>query len=210
MAAAPPLGAEPARGSSSKRATTTSSSTVDEAWFKALTWREIGPYRGGRSAAVTGVPGQRDVYYFGATGGGVWKTTDAGASWKAVSDGFFGGSIGSVAVAEADPNVVYAGGGEVTVRGNVSQGDGVWKSVDAGKTWHHVGLPESRHIPRLRIDPRDPDRVYAAVLGHLYGPNEERGVYRTLDGGKTWQRILFVNADAGAVDLILDPTNPRV
>lgn len=183
---------------------------VAPAWLEALEWREVGPYRGGRSAAVTGVPGERQVYYFGATGGGVWKTTDSGASWKPVSDGFFGGSIGAVAVSEKDPNVVYAGGGEVTVRGNVSHGDGVWKSVDAGKTWVHMGLPESRHIPRLRIDPRDPNRVYAAVLGHLSGPNEERGVYRSKDGGETWERVLHAGPDAGAVDLILDPTNPRI
>ena len=183
---------------------------LDRELFKALEWREVGPYRGGRSAAVTGLPGDRNTYYFGSTGGGVWKTTNGGRSWKPVSDGFFGGSIGAVAVSELDPNVVYVGTGEKTVRGNVSHGDGLWKSTDAGKTWTHVGLPESRHIPRVRIHPRDPDLVYAAVLGHLFGPNPERGVYRTKNGGRTWERILFVNENAGAVDLILDPTNPRV
>ena len=151
--------------------------------FEGLQWRLVGPFRGGRSAAVSGVRGQPNVYYFAATGGGVWKSTDAGSSWRNISDGFFGGSIGAVAVSELDPNVVYVGTGEKTVRGNVSHGDGMWKSTDAGKTWTHVGLPESRHIPRVRIHPRDPDLVYAAVLGHLFGPNPERGVYRTRNGG---------------------------
>ncbi|MGH9360320.1 MAG: WD40/YVTN/BNR-like repeat-containing protein, partial [Thermoanaerobaculia bacterium] len=184
--------------------------SIDPRLFESLRWREVGPYRGGRCAAVAGIPQQRDVYYFGATGGGVWKTTDGGRSWKSVSDGWFGGSIGAVAVSEWDPNVVYVGGGEKTVRGNVSHGEGVWKSTDAGKSWKHVGLADSRHIPRLRIHPRDPDLVYAAVLGHLFGPSDMRGVYRSRNGGKSWERVLFVNRDAGAVDLILDPTNPRV
>ena len=183
---------------------------LDPVWFEGLSWREVGPYRGGRSAAVTGLPQDRDTYYLGATGGGVWKTTDAGRSWENVSDGFFGGSIGAVAVSEWDPNVVYVGGGEKTLRGNVSHGEGVWKSVDAGATWTHVGLPDSRHVPRIRIHPRDPDLAYAAVLGHLYGPNEERGVYRTSDGGATWERVHFVNSEAGCVELVMDPTNPRV
>ena len=181
-----------------------------DAVFAGLEWRLVGPYRGGRSAAVAGLASQPNVYYFGATGGGVWKTTDAGSSWENVSDGSFGGSIGAVAVSEWDPNVVYVGGGEKTVRGNVSHGDGVWKSTDAGKTWAFSGLSDSRHVPRIRIHPRDPDLVYAAVLGHLFGPNEERGVYRSKDGGESWERVLFVNANAGAVDLAMDPTNPRV
>ena len=182
----------------------------DAASFEGLTWREVGPYRGGRSAAVAGIPSDRETYYFGATGGGVWKTTDAGQSWTNVSDGTFGGSIGAVAVSEWDPNVVYVGGGEKTIRGNVSHGEGVWKSVDAGKSWTHVGLADSRHVPRIRIHPRDPDLVYAAVLGHLYGPNEERGVYRSSDGGATWERALFVSDVTGCVDLAMDPTNARV
>jgi photosystem II stability/assembly factor-like uncharacterized protein len=184
--------------------------SFDAAHFKALQWREIGPFRGGRSAAVEGVPSQPNTYYFGSVGGGVWKTIDGGESWMPVSDGYFGGSIGAVAVAESDPNVVYVGGGEKTVRGNVSHGDGMWKSVDAGKTWTQIGLRDSRHIPRVRIHPRNPDLVYAAALGHLFGPSQERGVYRSKDGGKTWERILFVNDNAGAIDLILDPGNPRV
>src|SRR5687767_7673027 len=171
--------------------TTTAAAAFDAARFKALKWREVGPYRGGRSAAVEGTPSQPNTYYFGSVGGGVWKTTDAGETWKPVSDGFFGGAIGAVAVSEWDPNVVYVGGGEKTVRGNVSHGDGMWKSADAGKTWTFMGLKDSRHIPRIRIHPRNPDLVYAAVLGHLFAPNPERGVYRTKDGGKTWERVLF-------------------
>jgi photosystem II stability/assembly factor-like uncharacterized protein len=178
--------------------------------WKALQWREVGPYRGGRSAAVEGINSQPKTYYFGATGGGVWKTTDGGETWKNVSDGFFGGSIGAVAVSQWDPNVVYVGGGEKTVRGNVSHGDGMYKSTDAGKTWTHIGLKDSRHIPRIRVHPRNPDLVYAAVLGHLFGPSNERGVYRTKDGGRSWERVLFANDNAGAIDLILDPTNPRI
>jgi hypothetical protein len=182
----------------------------DADWFEGLHWREVGPYRGGRSAAVCGVPSQPNTYYFGASGGGVWKTTDGGGRWTSVSDGTFGGSIGAVAVSEWDPNVVYVGGGEKTVRGNVSHGDGIWKSTDAGRTWTHVGLADSRHVPRIRIHPKDPERVYVAALGHLFGPNEERGVYRSKDGGATWERVLFVNPDAGCVDLAMDPTNPRI
>lgn len=185
-------------------------SMFDESLYKALEYRHLGPFRGGRSAAVAGVPGKPMLYYFGATGGGVWRTTNGGQSWECISDGFFGGSIGAVAVSEWDPNVIYVGGGEKTVRGNVSHGDGMWKSVDAGKTWTHIGLKDSRHIPRIRIHPRNPDLVYAAVLGHLYGPNDERGVFRSKDGGTTWERILFASRDAGAVDLLLDPGNSRI
>jgi photosystem II stability/assembly factor-like uncharacterized protein len=189
---------------------TLSAATFDPAQFKALKWREVGPFRGGRSAAVEGIAAQPNTYYFGSVGGGVWKTTDAGVSWKNVSDGFFGGSIGAVAVSEWDPNVVYVGTGEKTVRGNVGEGNGMWKSTDAGKTWTHIGLLDSRHIPRVRIHPKNPDVVYAAVLGHLFGPSNERGVYRSTNGGKTWERVLFVNENAGAIDLAIDPTNPRI
>ena len=150
----------------------------DDPLLTGLRYRLVGPFRGGRSAAVTGVPGKPQLFYFGSTGGGVWRTTDGGSTWENISDGFFGGSIGAVAVSESDPNVIYVGGGEKTVRGNVSHGDGVWKSTDAGKTWKHVGLGDTRHIPRIRIHPKNPDIVYAAALGHLYGPNEERGVFR--------------------------------
>jgi photosystem II stability/assembly factor-like uncharacterized protein len=218
LAATAPAGAAAAAADSSRSAGSAGAAKTareaaagfDPERWKALHWREVGPYRGGRADTVTGVPGDRATYYFGASGGGVWKSTDAGRSWQNVSDGFFGGSIGAVAVSAWDPNVVYAGTGEETVRGNVSEGDGMWKSVDAGKTWKRAGLADSRHIARIRIHPRNPDVVYAAVLGHLFGPNAERGVYRSTDGGASWKRVLFVDEATGAVDLAMDPANPRV
>jgi photosystem II stability/assembly factor-like uncharacterized protein len=178
--------------------------------YSAIKWRNIGPFRGGRSAAVTGVPGKANLFYMGSTGGGVWKTTDAGSSWSNISDGFFGGSVGSVAVSEWDNNVIYVGNGEKTVRGNVSSGDGIWKTVDAGKTWKHMGLPNSRHIPRIRIHPKNSDIVYAGVMGDLYKSSEERGVYKSTDGGENWKKVLFANKDAGVIDLIIDPNNARI
>lgn len=184
--------------------------SYDESLYNGLKWRHIGPFRGGRSAAVTGVPGKANLYYMGTTGGGVWRTTDAGNSWENISDRFFGGSIGAVAVSEWDNNVIYVGGGEVTVRGNVSSGSGMYKSVDAGKTWTSIGLPNSRHISRIRIHPKNPDLVYAAVLGDLYKSSADRGIYRSNDGGKTWNKVLYANADAGAVELVMDPNNPRI
>ncbi len=184
--------------------------TVNEDLYDALEYRLIGPFRGGRSAAVTGVPDQPNLFYFGATGGGVWKTLNGGRTWENISDGYFGGSVGSISVAESDKNVIYVGGGEKTVRGNVSSGYGVWKSVDAGKTWKASGLEKSRHISRIRIHPKNPDIVYAAVMGNLYKGTQERGVYKSTDGGKTWTKKLFANEDAGAVDLTFDPNNPRI
>ena len=181
-----------------------------EKYYDALQWRNIGPFRGGRSAAVTGVSGKANLFYMGSTGGGVWKTNDAGNTWENISDGFFGGSVGAVAVSEWDNNVIYVGNGEKTVRGNVSSGDGIWKSVDAGKTWEHIGLKNARHIPRIRINPKNSDIVYAAVLGDLYKSSSERGVYKSTDGGISWKRVLFSNNDAGAIDLIIDPNNARV
>jgi photosystem II stability/assembly factor-like uncharacterized protein len=173
-------------------------------------FRQIGPFRGGRSAAVAGVPGKPMVAYQGAAGGGVWKTEDGGSNWRNITDGFFGGSVGAVEVSSSDPNTIYVGGGEVTVRGNVSHGYGIWKTIDGGKTWEHKGMEDSRRIPRIRIDSKDPNIVYAAVLGHLFGPNQERGVYKSTDGGDTWKRTLFVNEEVGACDLIIDPNNPRI
>jgi photosystem II stability/assembly factor-like uncharacterized protein len=189
---------------------TTNAQTYDEAAYDALEYRLIGPFRGGRSAAVTGVPSKPNLFYFGATGGGIWETKNGGRTWKNISDGYFGGSIGAIEVAESDPNVIYVGGGEKTVRGNVSSGYGMWKSEDAGKTWKASGLPKSRHISRIAIHPKDYNTVYAAVLGNIYKSSEERGVYKSTDGGKTWQKKLFANSDAGAVDLIMDPNNPRI
>ena len=182
----------------------------DENLYKGLEYRLIGPFRGGRSAAVTGVPGDANLFYFGSTGGGIWKTLDGGRSWDNISDGFFGGSIGAISVAETDKNVIYVGGGEKTVRGNVSSGYGVWKSEDAGKTWISSGLEKSRHISRIAIHPDDYLTVYAAVMGNLYKSSPDRGVYKTVDGGKTWKKILFSNDHSGAVDFKLDPNNPRI
>ena len=175
-----------------------------------LEWRMIGPFRGGRSATVAGVIGNRNIYYMGTAGGGVWKTNDGGQTWENISDGFFGGSIGAIAVSESDPNVMYVGEGEETVRGNVSSGKGVWKSTDSGKTWQFIGLRQSEHIGRIRIHPTDPNRVYVAAMGNLWKPNKQRGVFRSENGGKTWEKILFESDEAGAVDLILDPNNPRI
>lgn len=183
---------------------------ADTNLFRSINWRNIGPFRGGRSAAVTGVAGKPNLFYFGSTGGGVWRTQDGGRSWENISDGFFGGSIGAIEVAASDHNVIYVGGGEKTVRGNVSSGSGMWKSEDAGKTWKPSGLTNSRHVPRIRVHPTNPDVVYAAVLGDLFKDSDERGVYRSTNGGKTWDRILFVNESSGAVDLCMDPTNSRI
>jgi photosystem II stability/assembly factor-like uncharacterized protein len=184
--------------------------SYNESLYNALEYRLIGPFRGGRSAAVTGVPHKPNLFYFGAAGGGVWKTEDGGRTWENISDGFFGGSIGSIEVATSDPNVIYVGGGETTVRGNVSSGYGIWKTENAGKTWTQSGLQKGRHIPRIAVHPKDHNIVYAAVLGNIYKPTQERGVYKSTNGGKTWKRSLFANENAGAVDLILDPNNPRI
>jgi len=187
----------------------TNKQSIDPELYESLDWRHIGPFRGGRSCAVTGVVGKANLYYMGSTGGGVWKTDDNGQSWSNISDGYFGGSIGSIAVSESDNNVIYVGGGEKTVRGNVSYGYGVWKTTDGGKSWNSMGLKNSRHIARIRIHPQNSDIAYAAVMGDLYKSSDERGVYKTVDGGSNWKKVLFANQDAGAVDLIIDPNNPR-
>jgi photosystem II stability/assembly factor-like uncharacterized protein len=176
-----------------------------------MKYRLVGPFRGGRSAAVAGSYTNKNTFYFGATGGGVWKTTDAGSNWKNISDKYFGGSIGAVAVAPSDENVIYVGEGENTMRGNVSEGlGGMWRSEDGGRSWKNNGLKDGRHIIRIVIHPRNPDIVWAAVMGHLFGPNEMRGIYKTTDGGKTWKRTLYVNNQTGASDLVMEPGNPEV
>ena len=183
----------------------------DPSLYKAMSWRCIGPYRGGRVTAVTGVPSQPYTYYFGATGGGVWKTEDGGLNWRPISDGFFKtGSVGAIAVSESDPNIVYVGMGEAPIRGNVSHGDGMYKSLDAGKTWKRIGLEDTSQISRVRVHPRNPDIVYVAALGHVYGPNDQRGVFRSQDGGGTWENILYRDDKTGCIDLILNPSNPRI
>ena len=186
-------------------------SSVDPKLFQALEYRNIGPSRGGRSTAVTGVRGDALTYYMGTTGGGVWKTTDAGVTWRNISDEDFGAaSVGAVAVAASDPNVVYAGMGSACIRGNVSPGNGVYRSTDAGRSWRHVGLEEAGQVARIRVHPTNPDVAWVAALGHAFGPNPERGIFRTTDGGASWEKVLFVSDQAGAADLALDPTNPRI
>src|SRR5260370_40411316 len=177
----------------------------------ALQWRSIGPFRGGRVTAVAGTRSNPHLYYMGGTGGGVWKTEDAGVTWSNVSDGFFAtGSVGAIAVAESDPNIVYVGMGEACLRGNLSSGDGMYKSTDAGKTWRHIGLSDSSQIGRVRIHPSNPEIVFVAAIGHPYGPNAERGVFRTNDGGLTWRKELFVDEKSGAADIAMDPSPPRL
>ncbi len=184
----------------------------DASFFGGVEWRNIGPFRGGRSTAVAGVADEPNSYYFGSTGGGLFKTTDGGLNWTNVSDGFFAtGSVGAIAVAPSDSNVVWVGMGESPVRGVMTtHGDGVYRSTDAGKSWQHLGLGDSRHIGKIRVHPQDPDTAWLAVQGHLWGPNAERGVYKTTDGGKTFRRVLYVDDNTGAVDLSLDPTNSRI
>ena len=179
--------------------------------FSKLKYRQVGPFRGGRSAAVTGSRVNKNTFYFGATGGGVWKTMDGGSNWKNISDKYFGSTIGSVALAPSDESVVYVGEGENTMRGNVSEGlGGMWRSDDAGKSWKNLGLKDGRHIVRILVHPKDPQTVWVAVIGHLFGPSAERGVFKTTDGGKTWTKTLFVNEQTGCSDLVMEPGNPSV
>ncbi len=193
-----------------KKIPATNTAPFNQSLYEGLQWRLVGPFRGGRAGTVVGVAGNPNLYYMGTAGGGVWRTMDGGNTWTCISDGYFGGSIGAVEVAPSDPNVIYVGEGEQTVRGNVSSGRGLWRSTDAGETWKFIGLKESEHIGRIRVHPQNPDLVYVAAMGNLWKPNDMRGVYRSKDGGTTWERILFESDKAGAVDLILDPNNPRI
>jgi len=178
--------------------------------FKGMKYRLVGPFRGGRSLTAAGVAGDPTTYYFGATGGGVWKSTDGAMTWSSVFDKQTVGSIGSLAVAPSDPNVIYVGTGEACIRGNISQGDGIFKSVDGGKNWHNVGLRDSRAIGKVIIDPKNADVVYVAALGHPFGPNSERGVFRTTDGGKSWDKVLYKDENTGAIDIAFDPRNSHI
>ncbi len=179
--------------------------------FANMKFRSVGPSRGGRATAITGVPSKKFTFYMGPQGGGVWKTTDAGTSWKNISDGQIKvGSIGAISVAPSDPNVIYVGTGSACPRGNISRGIGIYKSTDAGDTWSHIGLPNAGQIGKIEVHPNDPDLVYVAVLGNIFGPNPERGVYRSKDGGKTWQKVLFVSNQTGAVEISMDANNPRI
>ena len=178
--------------------------------FKGMKYRVIGPFRGGRSLTAAGIPGDPTTYYFGATGGGVWKSTDGANTWAPIFDKDGAPSTGSIAVAASDPNIVYVGTGEACIRGNIGQGDGVWKSVDAGKSWKNVGLKDSRAIGKVIVNPRNPDIVFVAALGHPFGPNTERGVFRTTDGGKTWDKVLYKDENTGAIDVVFDPQNANI
>ncbi len=184
--------------------------TVDTLAFKDLAYRMAGPFRGGRSSAATGFPNDPDRWLMGTTGGGVWESTDNGVSWQNITDGYFGGSIGAVKVADSDPNVIYVGQGSVDIRGNTSTGRGAWKSMDAGRTWTFIGLPEAGQIGRIEVHPRDHDLVYMAALGHPFGKNPERGIFRSRDGGETWEHVLALSDSTGASDLTMDMTNSRI
>ncbi len=192
------------------RQATSQPRTYDASLYGGLRWRMLGPFRGGRVNAVTGVPGQPGTFYFGSVGGGVWKTTSAGRTWTPIFDSQPVASIGAIAVAPSNPNIIYVGTGEADMRSQISYGNGVYRSTDAGATWKHLGLDRTRQIGRVIVDPKNPDVVFVAALGHVYGPNPDRGVYRSRDGGATWQKVLFKSNDIGAIDLAFDPKNTRV
>src|SRR5438874_2424797 len=189
---------------------TLTAQTYDQKLFGGMHWRNIGPFRGGRALAVTGIPGEPNTYYFGAVAGGVWKSADGGVNWKPLFEHESTSSIGAIAVADSDHNVIYAGTGEACIRGNMSYGDGVFKSLDGGQSWKNIGLRDTQHIGAVIVDPRDSNTVFVAALGHAYGPNSERGVFRTRDGGKTWERVLYKDDHTGAIDVVFDPNNSNI
>src|ERR1700689_832105 len=190
----------------------TSSTDTDneDPQFKGMKYRLVGPFRGGRSLTASGVAGDPNTYYFGSTGGGVWKSTDGAMTWTSVFDKQTVSAIGSLAIAPSDPNIVYVGTGEACIRGNISHGDGIYKTVDGGKTWKNVGLRDSRAIGKVIVDPKNADIVYVAALGHPFGPNTERGIFRTIDGGKTWDKVLYKDENTGGIDVAFDPHNPNI
>ncbi len=187
-----------------------SAQTIPPRLYQGLRWRLIGPFRGGRTVAIAGIADQPNVFYIGAVNGGVWKTTDAGHTWNSIFDNEPTGSIGAIAIAPSDPEMIYVGSGEGLQRPDLSTGDGIYKSTDGGKTWVHLGLREGQQIPAIIVDPHDPNRLFVAVLGHPYGPNPERGVFRSTDGGRTWQKVLYKNENTGAIDVAFDPDNSQI
>src|SRR5438270_10203972 len=183
---------------------------IDEKLFSGMQWRQIGPFRGGRALAIEGGPGEPDTWYIGGVAGGVWKTTDAGQNWTPIFDKEDISSIGAIAVAPSDHNIIYVGTGEAAIRGNTTYGTGVYKSVDGGKNWKNTGLRDTRQIGALIVHPNNPDIVLVAALGHAFGPNAERGIFRTSDGGKTWTKVLSKDENTGGIDVVFDPHNPNV
>src|SRR6476469_7408728 len=179
-------------------------------FFNEMKYRMIGPHRGGRTVGAVGIPSQPNVFYIGVNNGGVWKTTDYGRTWNPIFDEQPSGSIGAIAIAPSNPNVIYVGSGEGLQRPDLSTGDGIYNSTDAGKTWTHLGLRDGQQIPQIVVDPKNPDRLFVAVLGHPYGPNEERGIFRSTDGAKTFQRVLYKDENTGAADVAFDPVNPDI
>jgi len=188
----------------------TAAQQYDRNLYQSLRWRCIGPFRAGRTVGASGVPGQPNVFYIGVNNGGVWRTTDYGLTWRPIFDDQPTGSIGDLAVAPSDPNVIYVGSGEGLQRPDLSTGDGVYKSTDGGKTWKNVGLRDAQQIGSVIVDPKDPNRVFVAALGHPYGPNKERGVYRSIDGGATWRQVLDKDENTGAIQVMFDPTNSQI
>src|SRR5205807_3750855 len=189
-------------------AQSTAAPQISDKIFQDLNWRMIGPFRGGRTVAAVGVPSQPNVFYIGATNGGVWKTNDYGRIWSPIFDEQPTGSIGAIAVAPSDPNILYAGSGEGLQRPDLSTGDGIYKSTDAGKTWQHLGLRDGQQIPMIAVDPRDANRLFVAVLGHPYGPNAERGIFRSTDGGQSFEKVLYKDENTGGIDVVIDPSSP--
>src|SRR3974390_1644274 len=186
-----------------------STQTFDPKLYSGLQWRMIGPFRGGRTVGAAGIPTRPNVFYIGVNNGGVWKTDDFGRTWQPIFDDQPTGSIGAIAIAPSDPNTIYVGSGEGLQRPDLSVGDGIYKSTDGGKSWNHLGLRDGQQIPAILVDPKDPNRVYVAVLGHPYGANAERGVFRSTDGGQSWEKVLYKDEDTGAVALAFDPANAQ-